>query len=75
MTGYADLADYPEAEQIDAIGMLAAQGSIVGFVVDDEEKADRYLIQLHARHRVRLVGRGPGPVAGSILVRVGPIES
>jgi hypothetical protein len=73
--GFADLANLPEDDRIAIIGTYAAEGRIIGFIVEDDEKADRYLTKLVARHRVRLVGRSPGPVAGSILVRIGPAES
>jgi hypothetical protein len=71
---FADLADLPEDERIAIIGATAAAGQIVGFVVEDDEKADRYLTKLRP-YRVRLVWRGPGPVAKTVLVRIGPAES
>jgi hypothetical protein len=72
--GFADLADLPEDERIRLIAGTAEQGHIVGFVVDDEPKADRYIKKL-AVYPVRFIDRSPGPVKGTVLVRVGPKES
>ena len=74
MKAYADLADLPEDERINVIARAAADGHIVGFIVDDEPKADRYIRKL-AAHPVRVIDRAPGPVKGTVLVRVGPKES
>lgn len=44
-----------------------------GFIVETEEKADRYIRKLQKRFpSIRIIDRGPGPTAGTILVRVGP---
>lgn len=72
MTGFADLAHLPEDKRIEIIGSGAEDGGIIGFVVETDTKADRYLRKLLARYRVRLIGRGRGPVEGSVLVRIGP---
>jgi len=69
---YADLGDLPEDERIEVLAQTA-QSAVVGFVVEDNAKADRYLLKLGPR--VRLIGRGPGPVANTVLVRIGPLES
>lgn len=46
---------------------------IIGFVVDDDVKADRYITKLlKASSQVRIIDRGPGPVKGTVLIRVGP---
>lgn len=75
MTIYADLADLPEDDRITAIGTAATAGDLVGFFVDDDEKADRYLRKLTERFPlVRVVSRG-GPndfLKGTVFVRVGP---
>jgi hypothetical protein len=71
---FTDLTDLPEDERIDIIGRNARDGAVVGFVVEDDAKADRYVKKLLARHRVRLVSRGPGPVPNTILVTIGPVE-
>lgn len=74
MKAYADLADLPEDKRITVIAGVAAAGQIVGFVVEDEPKADRYIEKL-AAYPVRVIDRGPGPVKSTVLVRVGPKES
>lgn len=74
MEAFADLADLPEDDRIRAIARTAEHGHVVGFVVEDDAKADRYILKL-AAFPVRIIGRGPGPVKNSILVRVGPKES
>ena len=71
MKAFADLADLPENDRI-AIIAKAAEEHIVGFVVDDEPKADRYIDKLKAYPLVRFIDRGKGPVKGTVLVRVGP---
>jgi hypothetical protein len=70
---FADLSGDPEDTRIAVVGH-AAEDAIIGFIVEDDAKADRYLEKLIARHRVRLVDRRPGPL-GTILVRIGPRES
>lgn len=71
MKAFADLADLPEDERIRMIAATAESGQIVGFVVDDDTKADRYIVKLGA-YPVRVIDRGVGPVANTVLVRVGP---
>lgn len=73
MKAFADLADLPEDERIRIIAQTAQAGEIVGFVVDDEPKADRYIRKLRA-YPVRIIDRGPGPVKDTVMVRVGPKE-
>lgn len=73
MDAYADLADLPEDARIEMIGEMAARGLLVGFVVEDDEKADRYVGKLVDRFKVRIVDRMPGPVKNTVLVRVGPV--
>jgi len=48
---------------------------VIAFIVDDDEKADRYIRKLRQRHKVRVISRGPGPVAQSVAVKVGPLEN
>jgi hypothetical protein len=70
--GFADLGELPEDERIALIGETARE-CVIGFIVETNAKADRYVRKLLERFpAVRLVGRGPGPVANSILVRIGP---
>lgn len=73
MKGYADLADLPEDERIRIIAETAAT-AIVGFFVDDEEKADRYIRKLGERVRV-IERRANVLVKGTVFVKVGPRES
>ncbi len=73
MKAFADLADLPEDERIAIIGQVASGGALVGFVVDDDDKADRYIKKLSERFKVRIVDRGVGPVKNTVLVRVGPL--
>lgn len=73
MTVYADLFGLPERDRIDAIGKAASQGALVGFIVEDDEKADRYIAKLTEKYkRIRVVDRMAGPVPNTVLVRVGP---
>ena len=74
MRAYADLFGLPEDERIRVIAEVAASGEVVGFVVEDDAKADRYVEKLKA-YPVRLIDRMRGPVAGTVMVRVGPKES
>ncbi len=74
MPAFADLADLPEDERIRIIGETATHGHVIAFIVDDNEKADRYLRKLEP-YRVRVIARGSGPVKGTIAVRIGPPES
>lgn len=71
MKAYADLADLPEDDRIAIIAAAAAEGNVVGFMVEDNAKADRYIEKLKAYPLVRFIDRGPGLV-GTVLVRVGP---
>lgn len=72
MREFRDVADLPEDERIDIIGRTASRTSgLVGFIVDDEAKADRYIAKLLAAYPLlRVVDRGPGPVASTVLVRI-----
>lgn len=73
MAVYADLYELPERDRIDAIGKAASDGALVAFIVEDDAKADRYLKQLHARFKIRVVERGAGPVKNTVYVKVGPL--
>ncbi len=71
MKAFADLADLPEDERIRLIGEAACH-SIVGFFVDDDEKADRYIEKL-AAFPVRVIERKRDLlVKNTVLVKVGP---
>ena len=54
---FADLADLPEDERIRIIGETAERGERVGFFVDDDAKADRYIQKLMSGFRVQVVER------------------
>lgn len=57
MKAFADLADLPEDDRIRVIGETAEQGQRVGFFVDDDAKADRYVEKLTRLYRVQVVDR------------------
>lgn len=81
--GYTDLYDLPEDERINVIGntVLNAPSSstdkpmIMAFVVEDNEKADRYEKKLLAKFpTIRVIDRVPAP-ANCVAVRVsGPLR-
>jgi hypothetical protein len=72
---FADLADLPEDHRIRIIGQLAEAGTIAMFIVEDDEKADRYLRKMREWFKIRVVSRGLGPVPHTVRVTVGPLES
>lgn len=74
MKGYADLYELPEDQRIRVIAEAASLGNVVGFVVEDDAKADRYITKLQ-EYPVRIIDRKAGPVKNTIIVRVGPKES
>ena len=58
MKTFADLADLPEDDRIRVIGETAESGDRVGFFVDDDAKADRYIRKLTKWYpRVEVVER------------------
>lgn len=71
MKAFADLADLPEDDRI-AIIAESAKTHIVGFVVDDHPKADRYCEKLAKYPAIRVIDRADGPTTGAVIVRVGP---
>lgn len=75
MKGYSDLADLPENERIRIIGEAARAGNIIGIALeDDAKKIKRYIKKLTKRFPdVRHVSTDSGLVAGTVLVRVGPL--
>ena len=79
MPPYKDIADHPEDERIRQIGEKAMKEKlVVGFFVDSEgpttfDKADRYIAKLTKRFPgIRVMHKGPGIVAETVLVKVGP---
>lgn len=83
MTFYADLGDLEEDKRIEAIGKVVMVGVnksaekpiMAAFVVENDEKADRYIAKLRDRFPgIRVVDREKGPVPDTVLVRVaGPL--
>jgi hypothetical protein len=72
---YKDIADDPEDDRITKIGEKVMKERLtVGFITDAEEgKADRYIRKLSERFPgIRVIWRGNGPVAETVLVKVGP---
>lgn len=75
MTKLVSLSALYEDKRIEVIAATARQGKIVGAIVDgEEEKVLRYIAKLEAAG-VRVIERQPGPFAGSVLLRVGPLVS
>lgn len=76
MTKYADLADLPENDRIKAIGNLAMKGEVVGFVVETEGKANRYLKKLRRWFPkvVEIERKKDVPIPNVWFVRVGLAE-
>lgn len=74
MTKFADLADRSEDSRIQIIGETATiEKLVVGFIVEDNAKADRYVEKLKKQFpTIHIIQRGKGPVAGSVMVQVGP---
>jgi hypothetical protein len=72
--GFADLGDLPEEARIQVVVKACRAGNICGVIVDTQEKADRYAVMFRA-FGVRVIDTKPGPLQGSVLLRVGPKES
>jgi hypothetical protein len=81
MKGFTDIADFDEDTRIDMIGKAAMSGKqssgekplIIGFVVDNHIKADRYIKKLREKFpTIRIIDRFDGPVQNTVTVRVGP---
>lgn len=68
--GYADITSLPEDERIRLIGQRAELGERVGFFVDDDAKADRYVNKLITRFRVHEVERSHNMPGNTVLVVV-----
>lgn len=66
-----DLANLPEDERIDIIGRAAEAGARVAFIVEDEEKANRYLVKLTSKFQVQVEKKFDGPLKkGTVSVVV-----
>ena len=76
MTVYSDIADRDEDERIDIIAHHAIQHpQVVGFVVETDEKADRYIRKLQEKYpAIQILSRGSLPDKGTVMVmvKVGP---
>lgn len=81
MAVYVDMYRLEENSRIKMIGEAALAGpgnsasqpAVIGFIVETNEKADRYLRKLKKRFpTIRVIDRHPGPTPGTIIVRVGP---
>lgn len=73
---YADIADLQEDERITVIGNMAMTGKVVAFIVEDDEKADRYLHKLREKFpKVVEVERLPNvPIKNVVSIKVGLIQ-
>ncbi len=70
MTAFKDIADSGEESRIDQIAAEIEKGLVVGFVVDNDENADRYIRKLQLKVKLLEIDhRGPGPVENTVLVR------
>lgn len=70
MPKYADLFELPEDDRIRAIAETAEHNHSAAFIVEDNEKADRYIAKLTSRFKIVVVARGDGPVNGTVCVKV-----
>lgn len=68
MTTFADLADLPEEERILLMRQRVDGGETVGFFVENNANADRYIARLGPT--VRVISRGK--IRGAVFVKIGP---
>jgi hypothetical protein len=69
---YVDLHSLTEDQRIDMIGELVMKhNQSSAFVVEDKEKADRYMTKLKAKYP-GIVELLRFPLAGQVAVKVGP---
>ena len=69
---YIDAHNLPEDERIKLMGEMAMQGKVVGFVVEDDDKANRYVRKFRQWFPDLIEEqRGPGPVPNTVFVRIG----
>jgi hypothetical protein len=76
---FVDIADFEEDKRIDIIGhQVMVHKKDVAFITDEEgadgqDKANRYIRKLEAKFPgIQVIGRGKGPVAKTVYVKVGP---
>jgi hypothetical protein len=67
---YVDLSELSENVRIGILGQEAAQGYVVGFFVEDDDKANRYIRKLRFRFAVEVVSREHLTVGGAEVVYV-----
>lgn len=72
-TGFADLADLPEDERLDAVAhYVCGHGLTAAVCMDDiPGRPERYARKLRALG-CRIISRSKGPVPGVITLKVGP---
>ena len=73
---FADIADFEEDKRIDIIGhRVTVHKEVVAFIVEDDVKADRYVHKLKEKFpTISETSRGPGPVEGTICVKVAELQ-
>lgn len=70
-----DLYSLKEDDRIDAIGMAAAAGNIVGVILEknEPEKIARYIKKITEKYKsVRLISQEDGPTKESVVLKFGP---
>ena len=68
---FADLHSLTEDQRIDLVGRCVMMGQTTGFLVEDDEKADRYIKKLTERFPGVQIG-ARGKVGTSVAVKVLP---
>lgn len=69
---FVGLSSLTEEERIQVIGRTVMErNNVVGFIVDDHDKADRYMVKLREKSH-GIVEQSRFMLAGQITVRVAP---
>lgn len=71
---FVDCHALTEDQRIELIAKAAVAGQIVNFIVEDHEKADRYVSKLVVKYPVKVFERFNGP-ANTVCVKVGPSKA
>lgn len=80
MTKYQDLSQMPEKDRIMHMGKMLMELARIdpskqhsgAFLVDNDEKADRYIKKLGmAFPDIEVLSRGNGPVPKTVMVKIG----
>lgn len=76
MTRFLDVADFDEDDRITMIGrQVTKYKKMVAFIVEDNEKADRYMRKLKKKFpTIKEIGRGKGPMPDVIYVKVAEVQ-